>query len=180
MNPITKQHIEMKDGKKMLGTIQYVSLNTHLGIEQSRRDDMESIGYMLIYLAKGLPWKSIKDKDIDIQCEKIKQSKEKIPIKELCEGLPKQFETYITYCKNLNFTDSPKYDYLIQLFRDALNDNGLIRDYRFDWISEDENDIIILSDSNSDAENKQEDRPKHEDEKGDKRNVMLNLNLGNK
>ena len=86
-NPKTNNHISYKENRNLTGTARYVSINTHLGVEQSRRDDLESIAYVLIYFLKGnLPWKGIKgggDK-----YTKIMEKKLQIPSEVLCKGLP--------------------------------------------------------------------------------------------
>ena len=80
----TGQHIPYKDGKSLTGTARYASLNTHIGIEQSRRDDLECLGFVLIYfLMGGLPWQGVKAKTRNEKYEIIKNMKVKIPIEEL-------------------------------------------------------------------------------------------------
>lgn len=80
----TGHHIQYKDGKSLTGTARYASLNTHIGIEQSRRDDLECLGFVLIYFIKGgLPWQGVKAKTRTEKYEIIKDMKLKTPIEEL-------------------------------------------------------------------------------------------------
>lgn len=88
-DPKTGLHIQYKEGKSLTGTARYSSLNTHLGVEQSRRDDIESLVLVLIYLLKGsLPWQGLKAKNIKEKYIKIKDKKLSIKPEELCEKLP--------------------------------------------------------------------------------------------
>ena len=107
----------------MFGTVRYVSYNASRGVEQSRRDDLESIGYMLVYLIKGnLPWKEMKlkaDNAYKKYNEMLNLKKTTSP-EDLCFGLPSQFVDYIKYCKNLAFEQDPDYEYLRNLFRKIL------------------------------------------------------------
>ena len=93
-----------------------MSIHSHFGKSQSRRDDLESIGYVLIYFAKGrLPWQGIKTgNNVKEKYKKIRDSKMKTTVQVLCEGLPSQFASYMNYVKKLNFTDSPGPDNLVQ------------------------------------------------------------------
>lgn len=85
-------HIPYKDNKNLTGTARYASRNTHLGVEQSRRDDMESLGYVFIYFLKGsLPWQNQQGKDRNEKYEKIKEKKISTPFDVLCRGLPYEF-----------------------------------------------------------------------------------------
>ena len=89
-------HIPYKDNKNLTGTARYASRNTHLGVEQSRRDDMESLGYVFIYFLKGsLPWQNQQGKDRNEKYEKIKEKKISTPFDVLCRGLPYEFQLYL-------------------------------------------------------------------------------------
>ena len=118
------QHIPYKEGKKyLIGTARYASVNAHNGIELSRRDDLESLSYLLIYLSKGnLPWIGVKnDKENNInKYQKINEIKCKISTEVLCYGLPDEFGEFLNYCKRLKFEDKPNYDYLRNLFLRCL------------------------------------------------------------
>lgn len=85
----TFQHISFITNKKLTGTARYASINALSGYEQSRRDDLESIGYILIYLLKGsLPWQGLKVHADEDRYQKILEKKKKISIEKLCDGLP--------------------------------------------------------------------------------------------
>nr|VDD21250.1 unnamed protein product [Brassica rapa] len=124
---LTHRHIPYRENKSFIGTPSYVSVNTHLGIEQSRRDDMESLGYVLMYFLKGsLPWQGLKR-------EKILVKKGFTSVEELCRGYPTEFASYFRHCRSLRFDDKPDYAYLKRLFRDLFIRQGFQFDYVFDW-----------------------------------------------
>ena len=118
----------------MTGTARYASVNTHLGIEQSRRDDLEAIAYVLIYFAKGsLPWQGLKADDKKKKYELISSKKMDTPVEALCEGLPVEFSRFLTYCKSLHFEDKPDYAYLRKLLKTLFLREGFKYDDVFDW-----------------------------------------------
>ncbi|CAF1059136.1 unnamed protein product [Rotaria sordida] len=129
----THQHIPYRENKNLTGTARYASINTHLGIEQSRRDDMESLGYVLMYFNRGsLPWQGLKAATKRQKYERISEKKMSTPIEDLCKGFP-EFTTYLSYCRSLRFDDKPDYSYLRQLFRNLFHRQGFTYDYIFDW-----------------------------------------------
>ena len=132
----TGLHIPYRDGKNLTGTARYASINTHLGIEQSRRDDIEALGYIMIYFLKGaLPWQGMVINDPKKKYDKIKQLKYDIKIEDLCAGLPEEFIKFIQYARDMNFEDRPDYSYLRGLLRKIAKDNGLVfNSSKFDWI----------------------------------------------
>lgn len=114
----TLQHIYYSDNKTLVGTARYASINTHSGIQQSRRDDMESLGYVLLYLNRGkLPWQDLKASNKKQKYERIFEMKLSTSLLDLCKGFPGQFEKYLSYCRTLRFNDTPDYEYVRQLFR---------------------------------------------------------------
>jgi serine/threonine protein kinase len=126
----THQHIPYREHKNLTGTARYASLNTHLGIEQSRRDDMESMGYVLLYFLRGsLPWQGLKAQTKREKYDKISDKKYSTPIEVLCKGFPSEFATYLNYCRSLRFDEKPDYAYCRKLFRDLFVREGYIYDY---------------------------------------------------
>ena len=107
-----------------------------IGKAQSRRDDLESIGYVLIYFLKGrLPWQGFKTGgNVKEKYRKIRDSKMKVPVSTLCHGLPKEFETYMTYVKAMKFSDAPDYEFLKDLFHKLYENQGFSYESTvFDW-----------------------------------------------
>jgi serine/threonine protein kinase len=101
----THQHIPYRENKNLTGTARYASINTHLGIEQSRRDDMEALGYIFMYFLKGsVPWQGLRAKTKAQKYEKISEKKLSTPVEELCKGTPsKLFTDYVFVISNLYF-----------------------------------------------------------------------------
>ena len=129
-----KNHIPYKEGKHLTGTALYASIYTHKGIEQSRRDDLESLGYMMIYFCKGeLPWMNVKGKTKEIKYKKIMEKKLEMKPEILCQGLPDEFKQYFKYVRELQFTEEPKYEFLLGLFNNAMKKNNIKNDFKFDW-----------------------------------------------
>ncbi|CAI0473381.1 unnamed protein product [Linum tenue] len=130
----THQHIPYRENKNLTGTARYASMNTHLGIEQSRRDDLESLGYVLMYFLRGsLPWQGLRAGTKKQKYEKISEKKVSTSIEALCRGYPTEFASYFHYCRSLRFDDKPDYAYLKRLFRDLFIREGFQFDYVFDW-----------------------------------------------
>ncbi|KAI0017667.1 casein kinase I [Xylariomycetidae sp. FL0641] len=134
-DPKTKQHIPYRERKSLSGTARYMSINTHLGREQSRRDDLEALGHVFMYFLRGgLPWQGLKAATNKQKYEKIGEKKQTTAIKDLCEGFPDEFNKYLTYVRNLGFEDTPDYDYLRELFTQALKNTGEVEDGEYDWM----------------------------------------------
>ena len=134
IDPKTGKHIPYKDNKSLIGTARYSSINAHLGIEQSRRDDLESLFYTLIYLKNGfLPWQGIKSKNRSEKNELILKKKFNTSVNELCINLPYEFIAFINYIKELKFEDKPNYLYLKELLGIIFNKNSFIYDLSFDF-----------------------------------------------
>ena len=127
-------HIRYKKLNSINGSMRYMSINCNKGYEQSRRDDLESLGYLLIYLIKKtLPWIHIEKQNIDSKEKflKICSIKSTIKPEELCSGLPIEFCQYIKYCRDLRFEQQPNYNYLRNLFIEVIKANEKFIDIRF-------------------------------------------------
>lgn len=133
-DPKTHLHIPYRENKNLTGTARYTSINTHLGVEQSRRDDLESLGYVLMYFLRGqLPWQGLKAATKKQKYDRIMEKKMTTPTDILCRGFPNEFAIYLNYCRSLRFDDKPDYSYLRKLFRDLFVREGFQYDYVFDW-----------------------------------------------
>ena len=135
-DPKTLCHIPEMPTKGFTGTARYASIDHHNGVEQSRRDDMESLGYLLLYFLRGnLPWQDVMP-DANLKQtihETMRLKKMATSIESLCESHPKEFASYFHYCRSLGFEDTPDYAYLRKLFRDLFLREGFQYDNMFDW-----------------------------------------------
>ena len=143
----TNKHVQFRLTKKFTGTARYASLNAIRGAEQSRRDDLEAIGYMLLFFFNGgrLPWQGVSCKAKAEKYVKIYFMKKNLDFDDFCKNMPKQIITYMKYCRNLEFEQKPDYEYLRSLFEDALKFKGFNNDLCFSWIK----DISILKNYHS-------------------------------
>ena len=130
------QHIQFKNNKKLTGTARYASINALRGVEQSRRDDLEAIGYVLLYFLRGsLPWQGLKVDKKEDRYKKIYEKKKSTTPEELCTNFPYEFNIYITYCRNLAFEQEPDYSYLRGLFQKVASVYDYKLDNEFDWMT---------------------------------------------
>lgn len=112
----------------------YLRIHSILDIEQSRRDDLESLGYVLMYFCRGsLPWQGLKAASKKQKYDRIMEKKMTTPTELLCRGFPSEFAIYLNYTRSLRFDDKPDYGYLRKLFRDLFLREGYQYDYVFDW-----------------------------------------------
>jgi len=133
-DPRTGRHIPYLEGKNLTGTARYASINTHLGIEQSRRDDMESLGFVLMYFLRGsLPWQGLKATTKKQKYQRILERKQATHPDQLCRGYPSEFRDYFAHCSSLGFEDRPDYRYLKRIFRDLFERQCFEDDGVFDW-----------------------------------------------
>ncbi|XP_027084680.1 uncharacterized protein [Coffea arabica] len=133
-DPTTNRHIPYREKKNLTGTARYASCNTHLGIEQSRRDDLEALGYVLLYFLRGsLPWQGLKAATKKQKYDKICDKKVSTPVEVLCKSYPVEFASYLHYCHSLTFDQRPDYGFLKRIFRDLFTREGFVFDYVFDW-----------------------------------------------
>lgn len=131
----TGEHIPYVDGKSLTGTAVYASIYTHLGIEQSRRDDLESVGYVLMYFLRGnLPWQGIKAKTREERLTKLMEIKiDNIP-DLLCKGYPEEFITYFNSVRELQFEAKPDYAFYRNLMSGCMKRFDIQNNLQFDWM----------------------------------------------
>jgi serine/threonine protein kinase len=124
-DPKTMRHIFQRNDRSLTGTPRYASINNHLGIEQSRRDDLESVAYILIYFLRGsLPWQGLKSNKPEQKYRLILQKKQQVTIGQLCQGLPTAFAEFLAYARSLKFDAKPDMLYLRKMFRDLYHELG--------------------------------------------------------
>jgi serine/threonine protein kinase len=130
---LTGAHVPERDHTSLTGTARYASVNAMSGHEQSRRDDLESLGYMWLYLLRGsLPWQSLSGDRADTKAQ-ILQKKTMMTIEDICEGLPSEFVEYLRAVARLGFEDEPPYAAMRNMFRELFLREEFVFDYRYDW-----------------------------------------------
>ena len=121
--------------KKLTGTARYASIHALEEMEQSRRDDLESVGYVLMYFLRGgLPWQGLKIKSKEDRYKKILDKKKETSSEQLCKGFPEEFKDFLEYAKNLEYTEEPKYEkYKNKFYNLVTNKLEENFDYIYDW-----------------------------------------------
>ncbi|KAG2741339.1 kinase-like protein [Suillus brevipes Sb2] len=134
VDPSTGTHIPFREGRVGLGTPRYASYNVHFGrVEQGRRDDLEAVGNVLLYLLHGrLPWQGIYAPSIEAKLLRIGEMKAGSPFRDLLARSPVEFTTYFDHCRGLKFDEKPDYALLRQLFSQMMVREGWTEDARFD------------------------------------------------
>lgn len=133
-DPKTHTHIKMSESSSLTGTARYASINAMQGKEQSRRDDLESLGYVWLYFLRGsLPWSGIPAKTTEEKMKKITDVKKSTSLTTLCKGFPNEFVTYLDTVRRLRFTEEPNYAEYRRMFRDLFIREGYVYDCVYDW-----------------------------------------------
>ena len=129
------KHIKFSNKYSLIGSLCFSSCNAIRGLELSRRDDLESLGYVLLYLAKGrwLPWLKSSEINMEEAISKLNQIKSEIKEENLYKGLPIEFISYMKYVKHLRFEEDPDYKYLKGLFLSVLTRIQMANDLNFFW-----------------------------------------------
>ena len=135
-DPRTHEHYPFQETHAFYGTGRYASIVAHKKMQLSRRDDLESVAYLLIFLLTNhLPWIGIKANDTETQLQKIRHMKETIPISQICENVPIEFQTFLVHVRKLGFDEDPPYAYYRAIFRNLFIQSNFVYDYLYDWMS---------------------------------------------
>ena len=130
----TKVHIPYQEGQTMKGTARYTSINSHLGVSLSRRDDLESLAYCLIYFYKGsLPWQYVKNNNENEKYQHLMEMKIEFERYSFFKELPDNLKKFLQYTKNLEFEETPDYRYLRKLLKGMSSEDTNSNEYVFDW-----------------------------------------------
>jgi serine/threonine protein kinase len=129
------KHVKQRSKLSLTGTARYASVNAHRGLEQSRRDDLEAIGHMMMYFLRGsLPWSGLDAKTQEEKYKKIRQKKEEVKLEDLCQDHPEAFKIYLDQTRSLEFTERPDYESLRKLFRAVRAQHPELQDHSYQWM----------------------------------------------
>lgn len=128
------KHREEQRGKSFIGTARYASARTHEGFSQSRRDDIEQLVYVLIYLYRGrLPWSGLQIADRDEKEREIGRMKRTLALQDVCKGCPHSFVLLLNYARRMEYAEVPNYNMIRALLAKELQDQSLVLDDAYDW-----------------------------------------------
>ena len=174
----TLEHYPYIKKKKLTGTARYASIHALEEMEQSRRDDLEGIGYVLMYFLRGnLPWMGMKIKSKEDRIKRILDKKKETSVDELCQNFPDEFREFIDYCRNLEYTEEPKYDKFknkfYNLVKNKLKENF---DYIYDWTTKNDLKKRKLINKNNNINNENESKIE-EDKMDDNVEIKIKNNI---
>ena len=167
----------IKADRNIIGTMRYISMNTHQGYEQGRRDDLESLFYIIIYFIKGeLPWQNIKCKTRQEKYNKIFEIKKKVTEDgELVEDLPLEMKKILEYILGLNFAERPNYLMMKNAIELILNKLNYSNDLQFDWYNLDFLNYLYLTRNNMNEKEKiKENKKETKEEMNKDKNIITN------
>jgi casein kinase I family protein HRR25 len=182
----TLKHYPMIKKKNLTGTARYASINALNGLTQSRRDDLEAVGYVLLYFLRGkLPWQGLHVKNKEDRYHRIMEIKMETTPNNLCKGFPKEFEEYVDYTRNLEYEQDPDYDYLKNLFYSILKEDKNNSENIYDWdIGNKTLNTITTSNTSQKAflmKDKEKEKQRERDKKENRNNNFLDIqNIFNK
>jgi serine/threonine protein kinase len=186
----TLKHYPMIKKKNLTGTARYASINALNGLTQSRRDDLEAVGYVLLYFLRGkLPWQGLHVKNKEDRYHRIMEIKMETTPNNLCKGFPKEFEEYVDYTRNLEYEQDPDYDYLKNLFYSILKEEKNNSENIYDWdIGNKTLNTITTSNTSQKAfllkdkeKEKEKEKQRERDKKENRNNNFLDIqNIFNK
>lgn len=128
------EHISAKSGRKLTGTVRYASVSIHEGYTPSRRDDLEALGYVILYLMNGsLPWQEVRQESKESRNREIGAMKSEHSMYDLFPGTPGEMLIWIEYCRALEFDEDPDYKYLRGLLTNLFKHHGFEMDGMYDW-----------------------------------------------
>lgn len=139
-DPRTQTHIPYRNDKSLTGTARYASIHAHMGEELARRDDLEALGFVMIYFYKGLlPWQNLPAFTKSEKYRRIKETKLATSLEDLCLDCPPEFLTYMKHCRGLAFEEKPDYTLLLNLLTGLCDREGIIlTDKKYDWVNKQE------------------------------------------
>ena len=138
----TLVHYPLINKKKLTGTARYASINAMRGYEQSRRDDLEAVGYVMMYFLRGsLPWQGLAGNNKEERYRRILNKKLDTSAYELCKGYPSELETYIDYTRKMEYVEQPDYNRIRKLLLKILEKEGQNFDYIYDWTTDEEKEL---------------------------------------
>ncbi|KAJ3146420.1 casein kinase I [Geranomyces michiganensis] len=180
-DPRTQVHIPFREKKSLSGTARYMSVNTHLGREQGRRDDMEALCHVFFYLLNShLPWQGLKAASNRQKYERIGEVKQAVDIDELGRPNPPEFGQMLRYARGMAFEEQPNYDGMCQLIDQVMTREDIEDDGVFDWMDKlDEQrahkrEREVLRQSMTEEERREDDRIERE-ERIEKERIERNL-----
>ena len=164
--------------KKLTGTARYASIHALEAYEQSRRDDLESVGYVLMYFLRGnLPWQGLKVRSKEDRYKKILEKKKETSSQDLCKEFPHEFFEYVDYSKNLEYEENPDYDFLRQKFLDVLKGLNEEMNYIYDWTTK--SDLKKRQNKKSRENSENEIEGDRENDGGNEQNEQKDLESNN-
>ena len=130
----TGKHMRNAKSSSVFGSLLFLSINAFKGIVQTRKDDLESLGLVIIYLYNGsLPWSEIRSSNIHQSYDKVETIRKIVSNDYICRGMPQEMNIYMNYINNLKYDERPDYEYLRQLFLNVLKKIGCSNEQQFSW-----------------------------------------------